>query len=131
MPGAEPSSALTSLLADRERRVWEAIRKRDIESLEALSAPDYISISNDGMLEWPAVVEHIRAGSMVSYELGEMTFRHLSAEIVAIAFKAKVTTTQNSGISTIEAAILSLWALRNDQWLSTFAHEIVFSRHSE
>jgi hypothetical protein len=116
-----------ALLAKREREVWEAIRMRDVNALASLSAPDYVSISQTEQLEWPAVVEHVRRGSLVSYSLGEMTFRTMTPEVVAIAFRATVTVERESEKPNSEAAILSIWVLRGGRWLSALAHEIFIS----
>jgi hypothetical protein len=116
-----------ALLAQRERDVWEALRARDVNALVSLSAPDYASISQVDLLELPAVIEHARQGSLVSYSLGEMRFRALTRDVVAIAFTATVTTERDSETQNNEAAILSIWVLRDGQWLSALAHEILIS----
>ncbi len=116
-----------ALLAQREREVWEAIRVRDVKALASLSTPEYVSISQTGLLELPEVIEHVRRGSLVSYSLGEMTFRTLTPGVVAIAFTATVTTERETAARNNDAAILSIWVLRDGRWLSALAHEILIS----
>jgi hypothetical protein len=119
--------AVFALLADRERQVWEAIRTRDVDALAALSAPDYVSIHEGGVLDWPAVVEHLRTNPLAAYDLGAMHFHALTSEVVAIAFTATVTRPVPCEPRQLRAAILSVWVLRGGQWLSTLAHEVLVS----
>jgi hypothetical protein len=118
---------LFALLADRERRVWEAIRTRDYDALAALSAPDYVSINESEVLEWPAVLEHLRTNPLATYELGAMHFHGLTPEVVAISFTATVTRPVPLEPRSIRAAVLSVWVFRSEQWLSALAHEVLVS----
>lgn len=110
------NQASASLGESLERAMWKAIAARDMKAVEAMLAPGFLSIHEDGARDRTAEISLIAGLDVGPYELTGFRETREGGSIVVCYFAETSETLDGARISKRKSARSSVWAMTPDGW---------------
>jgi len=121
-PGAETAEVLRL-----ERAMWEAWKRRDLDTIRRLTAPDYRTVSEAGPEKaggFDDVIRSFPKFHIRDYHLGEMVPQVVAPGVVVVMYGARIEGTYGDEDISREVAEASVWVRRDGRFLNVTLHEI-------
>jgi RNA polymerase sigma factor (sigma-70 family) len=107
-----------------EKRVWEATKQKDVESLRRTFAKDYVAILSDGSrLTRTGYFLALPFFEIESYSLSDVQLLSLGPDAAILLYKAEVQTVFLWDTEKEQTQISSTWVRRNGEWQNVFYQE--------
>jgi hypothetical protein len=97
----EVESTVRSQIMDLERRVYDAAKRSDTESVRNLLADSALDVGENGIWGKERSAESISSHEkhpgieLTAYSLSDWQFRKASDDVIVVAYKASLTSTSN------------------------------------
>ncbi len=113
--------ALNSEIADKEKAIWEAIKKKDAAGFAAMLADDFIYISSDGVYDKAATVNGIKKLEVTDLTLSDWKTVTLDKDAAVVTYKVIMKGT-NGGRPIPATPVLasSAWVNRDGKWVGVY-----------
>lgn len=120
---------LQDALLAQERKLIDAINKKDKAAIGALLADERMSVTSRGVQTTAEIVRALDGLSFSKYAIEEPTTMELGREAAILTYKFSWTggaTGQPAATTTVQAT--SVWRLINGQWRSVFYQETALAK---
>lgn len=123
-PGGTTMNKNTSgdAIVANERRVWEALKKRDISSLDALLADDLSVVNENGTMTKPAFLQSVPNLTITYYSIEDAKVTFLSSEVAVLTYKATFLVLEPDYPSN-PVYQTTVWVKRGGKWLAALNQE--------
>jgi hypothetical protein len=122
---AETRHSDLAQIKDLEHQVWEAWKHQDVDTVQRLSAPDYISSNGETATGFTEELRYVPLTFLKSYQvLGEMHTLRVSPDVVVLFYPLKLEATEDGKDISGHIAVASVWARRQGKWLNVFVYEV-------
>lgn len=124
---ATPSTnvpALNSEITDKEKAVWEAIKKKDAAGFAAMLADDFIYISSDGVYDKTATVNGVKPMEVTELTLSDWKTVMLDKDAAVVTYTVNMKGT--SGGKPMPPGSMrasSAWVNRGGKWVGVYHQE--------
>jgi hypothetical protein len=109
-----------------ERRVWEAAKKKDADTLRSLCTQDYVAIISDGsQLTLNEFCMLFPLFQVKSYSLSDARLISLGPDAAILLYKSKSETVVLGENEKAQTQHSSTWVRRNGEWRNVFYQETV------
>ncbi len=118
---ATNAPALNSEITDKEKQIWDAIKKKDAAGFAAMLADDFIYISSDGVYDKAATVNGIKQMEVTDLTLSDWKTVTLDKDAAVVTYT--VTMKGTSGGRPIPATPVlasSAWVNRGGKWVGVY-----------
>ena len=123
--GVEPSTqarAVKESIIDSERRIWEAIMRKDIGAFSRLVADDLQIVNEDGLMTKSEFAAAIPDLTIIDYLMDQPRVTILSTDVAVITYKATFTV-KGQGYSKSASYETTIWHKRSGKWVAVFNQE--------
>lgn len=121
---ATPSTnapALNSEITDKEKAIWEAIKKKDAAGFAAMLADDFIYISSDGVYDKAGTVNGIKQLEVTDLTLSDWKTVTLDKDAAVVTYKVIMKGTSGGRpIPPTPVLASSAWVNRDGKWIGVY-----------
>jgi RNA polymerase sigma factor (sigma-70 family) len=123
-PHAKAEGGQLDTLFTLEKRVWEAVKQKDFESLRKTCARDYVAILSDGSrITRNEFFLALPFFEIESYSLSDAQLLPLGPDAAILLYKAESQTFFLWEAEKVQTQISSTWVRRNGEWQNVFTQE--------
>ncbi len=116
-------TVLEAVHIERERQLWDTIKRADSEAFAALLAPEYLFVSGSGAYAKAATVKMMASLSFTEYTLDEFKVLPIGPDSVIVSYRASGTASfKQQEPYAFKERHGSVWVLRDEQWLCVYHH---------
>jgi hypothetical protein len=124
---ATPSTnapALNTEITDKEKAIWESIKKKDAAGFAAMLADDFIYISSDGVYDKAATVNGIKPMEVTELTLSDWKTVMLDKDAAVVTYTVNLKgTTGGKPMPPGSMRASSAWVNRDGKWVGVYHQE--------
>ncbi|HEX8653372.1 MAG TPA: nuclear transport factor 2 family protein [Pyrinomonadaceae bacterium] len=120
-PSASGSPASTSSSSgdaiDREKQVWEMLKRKDYDGFASMLADDQIEVEPDGVYDKAGTIKGVRQVDFTSASLSDFKMLKLDDDAALVIYLVKMPA---QGSEPADERHSTIWANRGGKWLAVF-----------
>lgn len=124
----------TDTVIGMERALWVAWRAHDLKAIEAVTAPDYYSVNEEGpahAIGLAQIRKDFADYALRDFRLGGMVARVIAPDAIVVVYNAHMTGSAAGKDLSRGVAEASVWAKRGGAWRNVLLHEVTRARHED
>ena len=116
-PSGSPASATGGDAIEREKQVWEMLKRKDYDGFASMLADDMLNVESDGVYDKAGTVNGLKQVDFASASLSELKMVKLDDDAALVVYLVKMTPQGSEPASERHSTI---WANRGGKWLVVF-----------
>jgi hypothetical protein len=113
---ASPTS-ISSDAIEREKQVWDALKRKDYDGFAAMLADDQVEVEHDGVYDKAGTIKGVRQVDFASASLSDFKVVKLDEDAALVTYLVKLTA---QGSEPASERHTTIWANRGGKWLAVF-----------
>jgi uncharacterized protein (TIGR02246 family) len=120
-PSSASANGLEDTLIAREKEVWEAIKKKDLNRFASFLAEDQVYVSSDGVRSKAETVKSIADASIPEVKLDDWKVMFIDRDAAIVTYRVTATPPAcGPEMAAPVARNTTVWAKRGGKWLAVF-----------
>ena len=116
-PSAAPPSVTQADAIAREKQLFEADQKHDMDKISSIVADEFIDIARDGgIIGKQALIKEIPTITLLNYAQSNWDFDSMGPYAYSISYDSDATMVQDNKQVHSQNHLNSVWIYRNDRW---------------
>jgi hypothetical protein len=115
-PSVSPTGS-SSDPAEREKQVWDILKRKDYDSFAGMLADDQIEVEPDGVYDKAGTLNGVKQADFMSASLSDFKVVKLDDDAALVTYLVKMTAQGSEPASERHSTI---WANRNGKWSAVF-----------
>jgi uncharacterized protein (TIGR02246 family) len=118
---ASAANSLEQTLIAKEKEVWEAIKKKDLQRFAGFLAEDQVYISNDGVHSKAETVKSVADASTPEFKLDDWKVMMIGKDAAIVTYRmTAIPPACGPETAAPVARNATVWAKRGGKWLAVF-----------
>jgi hypothetical protein len=112
-----PASSDSGDAIDREKQIWEMLKRKDYDGFASMLAEDQIEVEPDGVYDKAGTVKGVKQVDFTSVSLSDFKMLKLDDDAALVIYLAKMPA---QGSEPADERHSTIWANRGGKWLAVF-----------
>lgn len=126
------ANRLADILATNERKLWNAIKAKDMNVVESLLAPDFFRVSGEGVHTRSTDLQHLLDISGTDCSLDDFKVTKLNKAAAVVTFKAvPASSSSEQRLASNPTHHTSIWVNRGGKWQVVFQQQTPATQDAE